>query len=226
MSYDRARVAWEDDAVPFPANLGFTWWDCLTSPARFFSRVSWEGTFARPLLYYLIVAVVGAMLGLFWFVWDPRGAAGRLGLTLEWQLLSFFLAPFAMLLALGVASSIQHLFVLMLAPEHRSLRSTATVLCYSSGVGLLTAVLPPAFGFGVIPRGLFGSFYFVVYFMLGLAVQLWCVAVLVCGMRQAHSTTTGRALAIVVLPIAVVFGLALGLALVAAALLALAEIPG
>lgn len=226
MSYGRARVAWEDDAVPFPANLGLTWWDCLTSPARFFARVSWEGTFARPLLYYLIVAVLGALLGLFWFVWGPWGAAGQLGLTLQWQLLSFFLAPFAMLLALGVASAVQHLFVLMLVPVHRTLRTTATVLCYSSGVGLLLAALPPAFGLGATPRGLFGSFYVVVYLTVGIAVQLWYVAVLVRGMRQAHATTTGRALAIVVLPIVLVFGLALGLAIVAAALVALAELPG
>jgi len=209
-------VAWEDDAVPFPANLGLTWWDCLTSPDRFFSRLSWEGTVARPILYYLIVAILGGMLSLFWLVWSPWGAANQLGLTLEQQLLIFFLTPFAVLLALGLATSIQHLFVLMLAPERRGFGATATVFCYSSGVGLLTAVLPPAFGFGAA---------LVVYSMLAFAVQLWYVAVLVFGIRRAHSTTTSRAIAIVLLPIGVGFVLALGLAIVAAALIALVELP-
>jgi hypothetical protein len=90
---------------------------------------------------------------------------------------------------------------------------------------LLTAVLPPAFGFGAAPGGLFGSFYLVVYSVLAFAVQLWYVAVLVFGMRRAHSTTTGRAIAIVLLPIGVGFAVALGLAIVAAALIALAELP-
>jgi len=122
-------------------------------------------------------------------------------------------------------AAIQHLFVLMLAPERRDFGATATVFCYSSGVGLLTAVLPPAFGFGAALGGLFGSFYLVVYSMLALAVQLWYVAVLVFGMRRAHSTTTGRAIAVVLLPIGVGFALVLGLAIVAAALIAFAELP-
>jgi hypothetical protein len=225
VSYAGEPVAWEDDSVPFPANLGLTWWDCLTSPDRFFSRLSWEGTVARPILYYVIVAILGGMLSLFWLVWSPWGAANQLGLTLEQQLLIFFLTPFAVLLALGLATSIQHLFVLMLAPERRGFGATATVFCYSSGVGLLTAVLPPAFGFGAAPGGLFGSVYLVVYSMLAFAVQLWYVAVLVFGMRRAHSTTTGRAIAIVLLPIGVGFAVALGLAIVAAALIALVELP-
>lgn len=225
MSYGGEPVAWEDDSVPFPANLGLTWWDCLTSPDRFFARLSWEGSFARPILYYLIVAILGGTLSLFWLVWGPLGAADQLGVTLEWQLLIFFLTPFAVLLALGLATSIQQLFVLMLAPGRRGFGATATVFCYASGVGLLTAVLPPPFGFGATPGGLFGSFYVVVYSMLALAVQIWYVAVLVFGMRRAHSTTMGRAIAIVLLPIGVGFMLAFGLAMVAAALIALAELP-
>ena len=218
-------VPWEDGSVPFPANLGLTWWDCLVSPNRFFARVSWETPFARPLLYYLILTILAGLLGLFWFVWGPWGAAEELGLTLELQLLSFFLTPFAVLLALGFVSLVQHLFVVLLAPGRRGLGATATVLCYASGVGLVTAVLPPALGFtGPVP-GIVGATYLVIYFMIAAAAQVWSVVVLVIGVRQAHSTTTGRATAIVLLPMAIGLVFAVALVIVAIALLTLIGIP-
>ncbi len=218
-------VAWEDGTASFPANLGLTWWECLVSPGRFFGRVSWDGPFSRPVLYFLLVTILAAMLGLFWFVWGPWGAAEELGLTLQLQLLGFFLTPFAVLLALGLISLVQHLFVLFLAPDRRGLGATATVLCYGSGVGLVSAILPPALGFpGPVP-GMFRATYLVLYVMLTVAVQVWYVVVLVIGLRQAHSTTTGRAAAIVLLPMAVGLVLTAVLAMVAVALIAVADLP-
>jgi len=218
-------IPWEDGSVSFPANLGLTWWDCLVSPDRFFSRVSWETPFARPLLYYLILTILAGLLGLFWFVWGPWGAAEQLGLTIELQLLSFFLTPFAVLLALGFVSLVQHLFVMLLAPGRRGLGATATVLCYASGVGLVTAVLPPALGFTGPAPGILGATYLVIYFMIAAAAQAWSVVVLVIGLRRAHSTTTGRAAAIVLLPMAIGLVFVLALVIVAIALLTLVDLP-
>jgi len=218
-------IAWEDGEAPFPANFGLTWWDCVGSPERFFSRVSWSEPFSRPLLYFLVVGILAATLGLFWFVWGPWGAAEEYGLTLELQLLSFFLTPFALLVALGLISLGQHLFVLLLAPHRRGLGATATVLCYSSGVGLVSAVLPPAIVLGGPVTGVFRVMYLALYVMLTLAVQVWYVVVLVIGMRQAHSTTTGRAAAIVLLPLAIGLVLTVVLVITAVALIALADLP-
>jgi hypothetical protein len=218
-------VAWEDSSEPFPANLGLTWWGCLVSPERFFARVSWDEPIARPLLYYLIVAILAGLLGLFWFVWGPWGAAEQLGLTLELQLLSFFLTPFAVLLALGLISLVQHLFVVLLVPDRRGLGATATVLCYASGVGLVAAALPPVLGFAASVRGVLGATYAVIYFALVVAVQVWYVVVQVIGLRHAHSTTTGRAAAIVLIPFAIGLVFSVTLVIIALALLAVADFP-
>ena len=223
MSQAARPVAWEDEAVPFPANAGLTWWECLVSPERFFGRVSWGGPFVRPLLYFLIVAIFAGMLGLFWFVWGPWGAAGELGLTLEMQLLSFFLTPFVVLLALGVVALAQHLFVVLLVPERRGLGATATVLCYASGVGLVSSLFPPALGLGGSLPSVLGAAYLVCYATLAVAVQVWYIVVLVIGIRRAHSTTTGRAAAIVLLPF--VIALLISTAIVITALLLLPLFP-
>jgi len=219
------RVAWEDEAERFPANLALTWWECLVSPDRFFRRVSWAGPFSRPLLYFLIVAVLAALLGLFWFAWSPWGAAEHFGLTLELQLLSFFLTPFALLISLGLASLAQHLFVVLMAPERRGLGATATVLCYASGVGLVKAFVPPALGFAGFASGAFRASYLVFYVTLYAAVLAWYVMVQVAGLRQAHSITTGRAAAIVLLPMAIGLVLTVVLTMVVVALGMLADLP-
>jgi hypothetical protein len=218
-------VPWEDESVPFPANLGLTWWDCLVSPDRFFARVAWEQPVVRPLLYYLILTILAGLLGLFWFVWSPWGAAEQLGLTVELQLLSFFVTPFALLLALGLIALMQHLFVVLLVPDRRGFGATATVLCYGSGVGLLKAVLPPAVGLTGSVGGVFGATYLVLYVMLMVAVLAWYVVVVVIGVRRAHSTTTGRAAAVVLLPMAIRLALAVAFIILALALLTLTDFP-
>jgi len=219
------RVAWEDESERFPANLAVTWWECLVSPDRFFRRVSWEGPFSRPLLYFLIVAVLAGLLGLFWFAWSPWGAVEHFGLTLELQLLSFFLTPFALLLSLGLVSLAQHLFVVLMAPQRRGLGATATVLCYASGVGLVKAFVPPALGFAGFASGVFQVSYLVFYVTLFAAVLAWYVLVQVAGLRQAHSITTGRAAAIVLLPMAIGLVLTAVFAMVVIALGMLADLP-
>lgn len=218
-------VPWEDPSMPFPANLGLTWWDCLVSPDLFFDRVHWDGPFSRPLLYFLLLAVTGGLLGLFWFTWGPPGVGYELGLTFELQLLSFFVTPFAVLLMLGVVSVSQQLFVLLLAPGGRGLAATATVICYASGVSLLSAVLPPIQGLARTAGGLTGAVLTTIHLSLIVGVQAWYLFVMVIGIREAHSTTTGRAIAIVLVPLAILLVLVTALVVLALTLLTLAPVP-
>ena len=218
-------VPWEDPTVPFPANLGLTWWDCLVSPDLFFDRVDWEGPLSRPLLYFLLVAILASLFGLFWFLWDPWGFADEGGLATQMELLGFFLTPFFVLAMLGIGTAMTHLFAVLLAPRHRSMRATATVLCYAAGIGLLTALLPPAFGYGDPFSGAASTGYLAVYLGVAFAVQVWHLFVLVMGVRRAHSTSTGRAVAIVLLPVAIAVSLAVGLLLAAMAMIAIAGLP-
>ena len=223
MSEAARPVAWEDDSVPFPANAGLTWWECVVSPERFFGGVSWSGPYVRPLLYFLIVVILASTLGLFWFVWGPRGPAD-FGLALEIQLLSFFLTPFAVLVALGVVTLALHLFVVLLVPDRQGIAATATVLCYGSGVSLVSAVFPPALGMSGSATAVLGAAYLVFYASLTVAVQVWYIVVLVIGIRRAHATTTGRAAAIVLLP--VVIGAVIVAAIAITAVVLLPLLPG
>lgn len=178
-----APVAWEDAAVAFPRDLLLTWRESLFEPAAFFARVGWAGGLARPVLYYLVVSVVGAFFTLWWEAvgWAPSLGIAGLEERIEGgagALVNFFLSPFIALAALGIAGLVLHLFALLLAEDRRPLGDTYRVLCYGSGPGVFTAI--PFAG--------------------PLVAAVWTVVLYVFGIREAHRTTTGRAAAIVLLP--------------------------
>ena len=205
--------AWEDPAVPFPANLIETWRLSVLKPGAFFAGGPFESAAVRPILYYLLISVLAAALSLAWgallpapvpgpeFVGtlaeimniplpdgaDTAGSTGRLA--------GFFLAPFWAVLSLVIASLLLHVFVLLLVPGRGSLTATVRTVCYACGPGV----------FAIIP------------FVGGLVAWIWGAVLTVIGLREAHGTTTGRALAAWLLAVALpVAFLLLGVVLVIA----------
>ncbi len=191
-------VAWEDPSVAFPVSLLRTWRDSLFQPAAFFRRLAWEGSLARPLLYYLLVSITSAFFVLLWRSTDAPllPASFRPEAPLA-PLVQFFFEPFAALIVLGLGVLVLQLFAVILAPARRGMRATARVFCYSAGPAVFTAapVLGPAVG------------------------AVWSLVLLVMGLREAHRTTPGRAAAIVLIPVA-------GFLIVLASLLVLLVLAG
>jgi hypothetical protein len=184
-------IAWEDPEVPFPANLWRTWSGLLARPSRAFTRVPFDRPLARALLFYLIVVIVSAFCSLIVtsIIGVPENIEELVGvydLGVEISggalvLLSFFITPFAMLFVLLVNSLVIHLFVAMIVRERRTLGATARALSYSVAPYPLTAV--PVVGF--------------------MVSSIWILVLTIMGVRAAHETTTGRAAAVVLLPIAI-----------------------
>ena len=188
--------AWEDPAVPFPMNLVETWRRSVFEPGAFFVNGPFDRAAVRPILYYLLMAVLGAVLSLTWGAVLPTTQPGLMETLAEFmdtplpdaaaatgttgRLADFFLAPFWAVLYLIVASLLLHVFVLVLAPRRRSLTATVRTICYASGPGL----------FAIIP------------FVGGWVAGIWGVVLTVIGLREAHRTTTGRAFAVWLLSVA------------------------
>ena len=185
-----ALPEWEDSAAAFPGNLTHTWRRSVFQPAAFFAGVRGGGAIARPLLYYLIVAVLTVSLWLAWGAVLPGSGPGPvqelIGLInpeladaeAAWSrpgllFATFFITPFAALVYLGAWSMIVHLVVVMLASERRSFASTVRMICYASGPRL----------FSVVP------------WIGGLAGVAWEAVLTVVGLREAHRMSTGKAVA-------------------------------
>jgi hypothetical protein len=181
-------VPWEDPEVGFPADLGRTWIESLTSPVSFFRRMEPEAPLARAVLFFLIMAVGAALFSLLWGLAgsapelppqaadvidiDPRGI----------QLFGFFLSPFANLILLGLAAVSVHLFVRLLTNSSHPLLATTRVICYASGPALFT----------IIP------------WVGEIAGWIGSAILLVIGIREVHGTTTGRATLTVLFPVLLV----------------------
>lgn len=172
-----------------------SWWESLSAPNRFFSRVDWRGGLEAPLLYFLFFSVVGAACGAFWSAvmgsaMSPVAATESLGLPAGSSLLQFFLAPFMALVSLAFWIAFAHVGVRLLASDPRPIRATARALCYTSGPQVLL----------VVP------------FVGGLAAMAWSAVLAVVGIRRAHRTSTGRAVGVLVIVFAMFVGSSLLLA--------------
>jgi len=178
---------WEDPAVPLPRAFLDTWVESLARPTDLFRRVPWEHAAARPILYFLIIAILSAFFTMWWEamlgsteVWPllaELGIARETGGTAA--VLRFFLAPFAALLWLLASSLLFHLFVMLLARDRRSFRATIRTACYASGPGVL-AVVP-----------LVGA----------LVGGLWSLVLVAIGLREAHRMTGGASATAVILAV-------------------------
>jgi hypothetical protein len=183
-------VAWEDPSVPFPANFVRSYGAIIRAPKRFFARVPFDNPVARPLLFYLIIVIVAAFFSLLVTasIGVPEGfeeAFGGYDLGIEMgegelALVAFFATPFVLLFGLLINSLVIHLFVALLIRERRTLGATTRVLCY--------AVAP--YPVAAIP--LIGP----------LVSMIWITVLVIFGLREAHRTTTGRAAAAVLMPMA------------------------
>lgn len=176
--------------MPFPKSLLDTWRRSVFEPGSFFRGVPYEDAAARPVLYYLVVSIVGAFFSLWWraiFSTAPFALMEEIELLTGAPsgpgsaLVGFFLTPFAAVLWLLVASLLLQLFVLLLARDRRRLGATVRAVSYAAGPSV----------FNAIP------------FVGGLIGAVWTLVLMVFGLREAHRLSTGAAVAVLALGVLV-----------------------
>ena len=171
--------------------------EVLFEPVGFFQRLPPEGKALNPVLFALACALISAPLSLLAAPFDPlltddtRGLRDSLaGLTAEPGgsvaavvvviLAVLILAPLLVLLVLYISAAIYHILVwIFVRPTENGFQATLRVVAYISAVDLLTW----------IP-------------VVGLLASLYGLYLAFVGIREMHETTTGRALAVISLPVA------------------------
>ncbi|MEO5510957.1 MAG: YIP1 family protein, partial [Longimicrobiales bacterium] len=155
-----------------------TWKESTFSPTRFYSTMPEQQGLCPSLLYYLIVGVTIAAIGLFWNMVLPGMASASAEMALS-PLVQFLLSPLLQVIALFAGAGIMHLMVLMLMPQHGPYGRTLRVYCFSNSPGLVFMLIPYV---GI------------------LITAVWTLVLLIIGLREAHRSTTGRAATAVLLP--------------------------
>lgn len=159
-------------------------------PRQFFSSIPRRGNLLAPLIFAVICIEISTILGgLLRLLWTTRETSG---FTFGDFLGSVVVAPIGGAISLFVLAGIAYLLVILfVGSENSGFRSTFRVVSYVSVTSLVSWI--PFIG-GLL--GLYGVYQAIV------------------GIREMHSTTTGRAALVVLVPIGL-FLVAVGLVAVA-----------
>ena len=139
------------------------------------------GGLVPPLLYGLILGMIGAMFQYFWKIilqgsvesLLPPGISGGTFDMINNGGIAFmaFAFPFFVILWLFLVSGILHVFLLLVKGANAGFEATFRTVCYSESAYIL-AVLP-----------LCGWFF----------AWIWSLVLIIIGLKEAHQTTGGKA---------------------------------
>ena len=163
--------------------------EVLLNPVGFFRGIRRQGDFVNPLIFAIICALVSGVIGGILGFLISLATGNGIGSSLASLVGTILFTPIFTAIGLFIAAAIYHLLVLLLGgPSHQGYEATFRVVAYASVLQLFSWL-------GVIP--ILGA-------LVLIAIAVYNVVLSVLGIREIHGTTTGRAVAIVLIPVVVV----------------------
>ncbi len=193
---ERARTPWEDrETLGFFGGLLKTLNESLFHPSEFFKKMTVTGGLTDPLLYALIVGMVGMMSSYFWQIVlksTMQDMLPGMQVSAEQHMIQnigmavlAFLSPFLIIIGLFIAAGILHLCLMMVKGARSGFEATFRVVAY----------------------GYSANIFLLIPFCGGLLYGVWAVILYIIGLKEAHETSGGRAAVAVFLPVIVCCGL-------------------
>jgi hypothetical protein len=169
---------WEDmERLGFLGAFLTTLKEVLFSPTRFYSRMPTKGGVLNPLIFALILGVLGGVLGLAWqqvftvqLEQFPWSTAHLVVITIA--------LPLIVLATLFFGSAIVHLCLMMVGGNRKGFEATFRVIAYSWSTQIFTLV--PFFGSFIVP--------------------IYVLVIEIIGLRESHGIGSGRAALAIFLP--------------------------
>jgi hypothetical protein len=182
--------------------------EVLFNPVNFFRSIRREGDFLNPLIFAIICAlitgVIGGILRLIFTLVRGGGFGGALGSLIA----NIIFIPIGTAIGLFIGAGIYHLLVLLIIrPSHAGYEATFRVVAYAAVLQLLSWL----------------AFIPILGIVVAIAIAIYNVVLTVIGIREMHATTTGRAVAVVLIPV-VVIGILVAIVGVAIAAIILAAL--
>lgn len=182
-------LPWEEPGYPRLEALYETARLVLLQPRQAFSRMSQEVSLGRPVVFAVIFGWVGAVAAQLYqlvfrstlaALFPPLFAKKDLVFSHAFSFLVTLTAPIWVLIGLGIVSLVLHLFLLLFGAANRGLETTFRVLAYTEATQIFQVI--PVVG--------------------GLIGALWWLFIAIPGLAAAHRSSTGRAAAAVLTPMA------------------------
>ncbi len=197
----QVREISSEEYTPWEGGEGFvgaffrTTQEVLFSPTKFFKKAAAGEGYWSPFIFAMISGIIGSGVALLWQWLFLSGMVPPqiLSLTTYSVFLTFaiILIPFTIALSILIGSGITHLCLMIVGGNRRGFEPTFRAISYSYSAAL----------FYIVP--LVGTFAGGIY--------LFILAIL--GVREGHEISTGKAVLAVLLPLIVVFGLGILLAI-------------
>jgi hypothetical protein len=163
--------------------------EVILNPVNFFRGIPRQGNFLNPVLFAaicaLISAVIGGILGFVLRLALGNGFAGSFTRLVG----TVIGAPIATIIGLFIGAAIYQLLILLIVrPRHEGYEATFRAVAYASAIQVFSwLAFVPILGILVV-----------------IAIGIYNVVLTVIGIREMHATTTGRAVAVVLIPVIVV----------------------
>jgi len=186
----RRMTPWEErETIGIVSGLLKTVQSAAVHPGEFFKKMQVNGGLTDPLLFGLIIGMIGVT---FQYVWQIllQNPMQRM-MTAEMQGMAAFdmlqgfgiailavLAPIMVIVGIFVLAGCLHVVLMMVKGAHAGFEATFRVVAYSSSPYLLT----------IIP------------FCGGIVALVWMVLLAIIGLREAHGTSGNRAAFAVLFP--------------------------
>jgi hypothetical protein len=186
----RSKTPWENrEEIGFFPGLFRTMKDTLFTPSEFFKKMPVSGGLTDPLLYALIVGMVGLMAHYFWDILlynsmpdfiasEMKTSAGRSMIQGFRSPFAAMIIPFLLIFWLFVVSGALHLVLLLARGARAGFEATFRVIAY--GVSPFVALVLPFCGMPI--------------------AGVWVMTISVIGLKEAHGTTGGKAAFAVLFP--------------------------
>lgn len=174
----------------------------VLNPVGFFREIPRRGNFVNPLVFAIICALINGLIGgIIAFFISLGSRTQGFGGAFVGLIGSIIFTPVGVVIGLFIGAGILHLLVMLLVRPNAGFEATFRVGAYASVTQLVSWL-------SVVP---------ILGILVGLVVGLYGLFLGIVGIREVHSTTTGRAALVVLIPIAVIFLLVLllGVTLVA-----------
>jgi len=172
----------------------------VLEPVAFFRGMTRQGDFVNPLVFGLICweisALIGGILGVLASI-VGIGVRG-VGEAIVGIFASLILTPIFAAIGFLIAAAIIHLLVVLIArPMSTGFETTFRVVAYANVTALVNWI--PILG--------------------ALVAAVWYTVLAIFGVREGHATSTGKAAAVVLIPVAIMLFILLVLAAVIGAVI-------
>ena len=197
----QVREISSEEYTPWESGEGFiaaflrTTQEVLFSPTKFFKKVAAGEGYWSPFIFAMISGIIGCGAILLWqWLFLSGIVPPQIRSVTTYSLFLVFaiiLIPFWVAFSIVVGSGVIHLCVMIVGGNRKGFEATFRVISYSHSATL----------FYIVP--LIGTFVGGIYLMI--------LAIL--GVREGHGISTGKAVLAVLLPLIIVFGLGILLAI-------------